>query len=84
MVMAMKSKIGEDVYDDPGMSTSATQRGVMLRIMIEKQPMINTNTQTWWNKNLKYKYRYKYNYKYKYKCKYNYNWYEYIWYTDGW
>ena len=40
MVMAMKSKWGDDVYDDPGMSTSGggTQRGVMVRIMIEKQP----------------------------------------------
>ena len=40
MVMAMKSKMGDDVYDDPGMSTSATQRGVMLRIMIQKQPKV--------------------------------------------
>ena len=51
MVMAMKSKMGDDVYDDPGMSTSATQRGVMLRIMIEKQPIVNTNTNTNTNAN---------------------------------
>ena len=41
IVMTMKSKTEDGVYDDPGMSTSGgggTQRGVMLRIMIEKQP----------------------------------------------
>ena len=38
IVMTMKSKMGDDVFDDPGLSTSATftQRGVMVRIMIER------------------------------------------------
>ena len=47
--MAMKSKTGDDVYDDPGMSTSGgggTQRGVMLRIMIENEKPPN-KWQTW-------------------------------------
>ena len=49
MVMTMKSKMGDDVYDDPGMSTSDTQRGVMQRIKIEKQQIqmkIQIQTQT--------------------------------------
>ena len=38
--MTMKSEMGDDVYNDPGMSTSGggTQRGVMMQIMIEKKP----------------------------------------------
>ena len=36
----MKSEMGDDVYNDPGMSTSGggTQRGVMMQIMIKKKP----------------------------------------------